>query len=209
MRPIPVGGHRGASTSGQSTGVIVSDGSGGSPPDGEALLAAISRSHDREAFRQLFNAYGPRVKRFLCARGAPEALAEEVVQDVMLKVWRKASLYDPTKAAAGVWIHSIARHCLIDRMRSERRPEIEPDDPNRVPPAPADEQFASAEGQRALTRAIQELPPTEVEVLRAAYFEGLSLREIAERQALPLGTVKTRMRTALQRLRSIIGRTAP
>src|SRR5215471_1517137 len=81
-------------------------------PSGESLLLAIAQRRDRGAFGQVFNAYGPRIKRYLCAHGAAPALADEVVQEVMLKVWSKAYLYDPAKAGANTWIHSIARHCL-------------------------------------------------------------------------------------------------
>jgi RNA polymerase sigma-70 factor (ECF subfamily) len=179
------------------------------PVTGEALLAAIARDRDRDAFRQLFEAFAPRIKRFACGRGAPPALADEVVQEVMLKLWRKASLFDPARANAGTWIYSIARNCVLDRLRGERHPEIEDDDPNRVPPIAPDEQMEQAEGRHALTRALQELPSAEVDVLRGAYFQGLSMSEIASRDALPLGTVKTRMRNALRRLRPLLGRTNP
>ena len=204
MSPGPPSSQTGSRASKQSTGLTESTVSEGRPFSGEYLLAAIADGGDRDAFRQIFEIYGPRIKRYVCSRGATETVAEEVVQEVMLKVWRKASLYDPTRAAANTWIHSIARRCMLDRLRGERRPEIEDDDPNRVEQSTPDEDLALAESQFALTHAIEALPSGELSVLRAAYFEGLSMSEIAERQELPLGTVKTRTRNALARLRSLL-----
>jgi RNA polymerase sigma-70 factor (ECF subfamily) len=209
MSPRPALGQRGPSASKQSTRLDESTVSerGRLSGGGEYLLAAIADHGDRDAFRQIFEIYGPRIKRYVCARGAAETVAEEVVQEVMFKVWRRASLYDPARAGANTWIHSIARRCMLDRMRGERRPEVEDDDPNRVPQSPPDEDLALAENRFALMHAIEALPSCELDVLRAAYFEGLSMSEIAERQALPLGTVKTRTRNALERLRSLLRRT--
>jgi RNA polymerase sigma-70 factor (ECF subfamily) len=206
MSPGPASSQRGSGASKQSTWLPESIVSDSSRLRGEYLLAAIADSGDRNAFREIFEIYAPRIKRYVCARGAPETVAEEVVQEVMLKVWRKASLYDPAKAGVSTWIHSITRRCMLDRLRAERRPEIEDDDPHRVPRGPPDEDLALAESRFALTHAIQALPSGELEVLHAAYFEGLSMTEIAERQALPLGTVKTRSRNALARLRSLLRR---
>lgn len=208
MFPFSAFGASGGSAQQSPVPTQASD-SGDVPVGGEDLLLAIARHRDRDAFRHLFNDYAPRIKRFVCARGLADALAEEVVQDVMLKVWRKASLYDPGRAGASTWIHSIARNCLLDRVRGEQRPEVEDDDPTRVPAAAPDEDLALAEGRLALTRAMKALPSGESDVLRAGYFEGLSMREIAERQGLPLGTVKSRTRNALARLRSLLGRCAP
>jgi RNA polymerase sigma-70 factor (ECF subfamily) len=206
MSPGPASSQRGSGAAKQSTWLSESTVSDSRRLRGEYLLAAIADSGDRDAFRQIFEIYGPRIKRYVCARGAAETVAEEVVQEVMLKVWRKASLYDPANAAVSTWIHSIARRCMLDRLRGERRPEVEDDDPNRVPQAPPDDDLALAESRFALTRAFEALPSGELDVLRAAYFEGLSMSEIAERQALPLGTVKTRTRNALAHLRSLLRR---
>ena len=206
MSPGPASSQRGSRATKQSARLTESTVFESRRFSGEYLLAAIADNGDRDAFRQIFDFYGPRIKRYVCSRGASETVAEEVVQEVMLKVWQKASLYDPAKAAPNTWIHSIARRCMLDRLRGERRPEVEDDDPNRVEQSPPDEDLALAEGRFALTHAIEALPSGELDVLRAAYFEGLSMSEIAERQALPLGTVKTRTRNALARLRSLLRR---
>lgn len=173
-------------------------------------LLAVGRSQDRAAFAALFRHYGPRIKSFLNARGASAGAADEVTQEIMLAVWRRAASFDPARGSASTWIFTVARNGFIDSLRRERRPELEPDDPALVPalvPAAESQEaaFVAGEDQRRLAEALGTLPPEQAGVLDQVYFHGRSLPEVAEDQKVPLGTVKTRVRLALQRLRGLLG----
>lgn len=167
------------------------------------LMEAVARRQDRAAFAELFAHFAPRVKGYCLRLGAGESLAEELAQEVMVTVWRKAALFDRTQAAVSTWIFRIARNRRIDAARRAARPVIDPaDDP--LPPASAtapDEALSGAERDQAVRAALQVLPPEQLLLLEFAYYEGLSHRDIAERTGLPLGTVKSRIRLAFARLR--------
>lgn len=98
-----------------------------------SLMAAVADDRDHEAFACLFDQFARRVKAYVRRLGAEPAAAEDLVQDVMLTVWRQAGLYDPPKASVATWIFTIARNRRIDLIRRERRPELDPDDPSLVP----------------------------------------------------------------------------
>lgn len=167
-------------------------------------MEAIALHQDRAAFAELFAYYGPRVKAYCLRLGAEDALAEELAQDVMVTVWRKAQLFDRKQAAVSTWIFRIARNRRIDAARRAAKPEIDPDDDPTAPQAeiPADEALSAAERDAAVRVALKELPAEQIALLQLAFYEGLSHREIAERSGLPLGTVKSRIRLAFARLRS-------
>jgi len=175
--------------------------------DLEALLARISRESDRAAFAVLFDHFAPRVKAYLLRLGLEEGRAEEVVQEVMLKVWNKAASYDPGQAAPSTWIFTIARNRRIDIARRESQPAITPGDPALVPEAEeaADRRVQRREEAAHIARAIAALPAEQAELLRLAYFEDLAHGAIAERTGLPLGTVKSRLRLAMDKLRRRLG----
>lgn len=171
--------------------------------DGNVLLGAIAQARDRAAFAQLFRHYAPRLKSHLLGRGVADPLAEEIVQEVMLSAWRRAHSFDPLRGSASSWLFAMVRNALIDRIRRERRPEPEPQTDDVELPADCPEHaLLAAEGSAALERAMQRLPREQAAVLRDAYFCGQSMSEIAKQRNLPLGTVKTRMRLALERLRT-------
>jgi RNA polymerase sigma-70 factor (ECF subfamily) len=176
-------------------------------PSMSACLLAVAADADRSAFAALFAHFAPRIKTYLLRLGAGPGQAEEVAQETMLAVWRKARLFDPAKADASTWIFAIARNQRIDALRRERRPEIAPDDPVLTPdPEPAsDDQMAVAERARLLKDAIAQLPAEQAEVLRLSYFEDKPHSEIEAALGIPLGTVKSRLRLAMVRLRSALG----
>jgi RNA polymerase sigma factor (sigma-70 family) len=179
-----------------------------SPPfDFARLLRAIVERHDQNSFAALFDYYAPRVKAYLKRLGASDALAEDLVQDVMLTVWRKADTYDPVKAGVGTWIFTIARNLRIDAVRRERHPELDPDDPLLVPdPEPLPDRVAEAAQEETDVRAaLRDLPPDQAEVINLAFYEGKSHGEIAVALAIPLGTVKSRLRLAFRRVRGRLG----
>lgn len=166
-------------------------------------LRAVAVSQDRSAFEEVFRHFAPRVKAYLTKSGGDAAAAEEVMQETMATVWRKAGQFDPTKSSASAWIFTIARNLRIDAYRRDRRPEIDFDDPALVPdgdPAP-DELIYSRQAAHEVTSALAELSEAEQQVLRLAYFEDKSQSTIAKQLGIPLGTVKSRMRLAFGKLR--------
>ncbi len=168
-----------------------------------ALLVRVARQQDRAAFAELFGYYGPRVKSYLARLGADSASAEDLMQDVMLVVWRRASTYDPQQAAVSTWIFTIARNKRIDALRRDRRPDFDPADPGFVPDAPPEPEHeaAAAQWEGHIATAIAAMPAEQAEMIRLAYFQDLSHSDIAARLGLPLGTVKSRLRLGLSRLR--------
>ena len=172
-------------------------------PTPEDLMHAIAVRRDRTAFVELYRQLGPRVKAFLMRQGADKESAEDVTQEVMLTVWRRAEQYDRSKAAVSTWVFTIARNRRIDSLRRTRRPEFDPEDPALLPePArAADDVVDLAEQGRLLHAAVAELPEEQERLLRMAYFEDKSHSMIAEELELPLGTVKSRLRLAMAKLR--------
>jgi RNA polymerase sigma factor (sigma-70 family) len=169
----------------------------------EEMIQAIARDHSRSAFAGLFEHFAPRLKSYVMRLGADERAAEEVVQETMLMVWRKAARFDARLAGASTWIFTIARNKRIDRIRREHRPEFDPNDPALIgaAPEPADIPLLRREQGDRLRAAMSLLPEDQASLVRAAFFDGKSHREIASERSIPLGTVKSRIRLALGRLR--------
>jgi len=161
----------------------------------------IRTSQDQAAFVDLFRHFAPRVKGFLMKSGTIEAMAEECTQEVMATIWRKAHLFDPTRASVATWIFTIARNRKIDMLRKQRR--AEPEDLPWGPEAEPEQADVLALQQESekLSQALKELPEKQRELLEKAYFGDLSHSEIAAETGLPLGTIKSRIRLALERLR--------
>lgn len=172
-----------------------------------ALLSAIAARQDRDAFAELFAFYAPRVKSYLLRLGAPDAQAEEIAQDVMVTVWRKAGLYDAAQASPSTWIFRIARNRRIDVLRRTQRPPLDGEDPSLQPTSALapDEAVSAAQAEAAVRGVLPSLPEEQLVLIRAAFYEGLSHAEIAEKTGLPLGTVKSRIRLALEKLRARLG----
>lgn len=173
----------------------------------EALVLAVGQEADRAAFKELFQRYAGRIKAFLIKGGARGDQAEEIAQDVMVTIWRKAASYDPAKAGAATWIFTIARNRRIDLIRRERRPEPDPEDPMYKPDSPDTPQQALAreDRDRAVGEALASLSDDQREIVRLSFFAGLSHGEIAQQLEIPLGTVKSRTRLAFNRLRGVLG----
>lgn len=186
--------------------MIGGDGGTQPTPSMSDLLAKVGRTRDVEVFEAVFRHFAPRVRAYMARTGSAIS-AEELMQETMVTVWNKSALYDPSKGAASTWIFSIARNLRIDAYRREKRPEFDPEDPAFQPdPEPAADSAMETEQSAALVRgALRQLPPDQAEVLRLAYFEDKSQSEIASELALPLGTVKSRMRLAFAKLRAALG----
>jgi RNA polymerase sigma-70 factor (ECF subfamily) len=146
------------------------------------------------------------VKSYLLRLGAPPELAEELAQETLLNVWRKAAAFDPGKAAVSTWVFTIARNLRIDAFRRAAR--VEPaEDPSEAPEpdiAP-DAALVAAQSEVRVRHALLSLPPEQAEVIRQSYFSDKPHAQIAEELALPLGTVKSRLRLAMGHLRELLG----
>ena len=170
------------------------------------LVEAIAADRDRGAFADLFRYFAPRLKGFGLRSGIDGMAAEELVQETMLAVWSKAATFDPRRATVSTWIFTIVRNKRIDMVRRQGYPEAELDEASDVASgeAPADDSLAASQAGAALRVAMKTLPVEQLEILRRAYFEEKSRRAIADEMSLPLGTVKSRIRLALARLRSLL-----
>ena len=170
------------------------------------LLERIAKNLDRAAFAQLFDAYAPRIKSFMMRKGVPAEQAEDLVQDTMIAVWTKAGLFDPARGSATTWIFTIARNLRIDRIRRSSTMHLvelgDYDEPSGEPGS--DDILNRRQEDRLTAAALKQIPEDQKQVLLLSYVEDIPQSEIALRLALPLGTVKSRMRLAYRRLRSIL-----
>jgi RNA polymerase sigma factor (sigma-70 family) len=169
-----------------------------------ALVAAVAEKRDRPAFTRLFDHFVPRIEAYLLRLGADRATAEEISQDVMVTLWRKAQLFDSSKSSVTTWLYRIARNRRIDVARRDRLDYMDPMD-STFDMIADDRAFdTTVDVQRreeVLRTAIRDLPEEQLVLVRLAFFESLSHSAIAEKTGLPLGTVKSRIRLAFTRLR--------
>lgn len=170
------------------------------------LIIKVAETRDRSAFAELFDHFAPRIKGYLMQQGADDSLAEEVAQDVMVTLWRKAELFDSKKSSASTWLFRIARNRRIDLLRRKKTSELDPEDPSLHPSAPADvsEEMDARLREERVRHALGTLPEEQRKVVELAFFSSLSHSEISEKTNLPLGTVKSRIRLAFGRLRQAI-----
>ena len=171
------------------------------------LIEAIASGQDRAAFATLFRHYAPRVKAFLMRGGADAESAQEIAQEAMIMVWRKAASFDRGRASAATWIYTIARNKRIDLLRRSGRPPIETDDWLAVFAPEKDDADQSILAGQTYTRVkelLGSLSADQLVVIQKAFFEDKTHIVIAEELKLPLGTVKSRIRLALGRLRDAL-----
>jgi RNA polymerase sigma factor (sigma-70 family) len=175
----------------------------------EASLRRIALVQDRAAFERLFAHFAPRIKSYLMRGGATAQQAEDLAQEAMLTVWRKAALFDPARAAAATWIFTIARNLRIDLIRRERHPGFDPADPGLMPGEAtlADADVEALQDSQAVQTAMRTLPPDQADVIALFFFSDKPHSEIAAELGIPLGTVKSRLRLAMTRLRAQLGGT--
>ena len=165
------------------------------------LIKKVETLKDTSAFEELFNHFAPRVKAFLMKSGADPQMAEECSQEVMATVWRKAHLFDPARASVSTWIFTIARNKKIDAIRKLNRPEPEQLYPEQDYEPDQEEVVELQQEAERLATALGELPEKQRVLIEKAYLGELSHSEIAEITGLPLGTIKSRIRLALEKLR--------
>ena len=173
------------------------------PDEFADLVMAVATKRDRTAFARLFDFYAPRVYAYLLRLRLDPGVADELTQDVMTTLWQKAELFDRTKSSVGTWLFRIAHNRRIDvhrRSREDAVPEPRPTDTPDPSPAPDDELDMSRR-EASIRVALRLLPEAQLDLIRLAFFEGLSHGDIASQTGLPLGTVKSRLRLAFSRLR--------
>ncbi|MET0071192.1 MAG: sigma-70 family RNA polymerase sigma factor [Candidatus Thiodiazotropha sp.] len=170
-------------------------------------LTSVAEQRDRQAFERLYDYFAPRVKSYMMKQGADEASADDLAQETMVQIWRKAHHYDPRKAAVSTWIFRVARNLQIDRLRKfklhevELTAEAEHDDDG----GGAHERFEKRPDEERLRALVGTLPEEQMNVVRLAFFEGLSHSEVSHQLSIPIGTVKSRMRLAFDKLRMGLG----
>jgi len=171
-------------------------------------LVQIGISQDEAAFATVYGHFAGRVKSFLIGKSLDEDTAEELMQEIMLTVWRRAESYDPAKAAASTWIFTIARNRRIDYLRGSWRVEVELDDvllerslDGETQQADVEEETLLGQETEKLFIAMDKLPREQKQVMHLSYFRGQSHGDIAQWLGLPVGTVKSRIRLALQNIR--------
>ncbi len=177
------------------------------PIDWSNVLGRVADVGDVEAFKSIFEYFAPRVKAYIMRLDCDSLVAEELTQEVMSIVWRKAKQYDSSKAAASTWIFTIARNLRIDTFRKEKRPDLDPYDPSLAPDpdiSSEDVVFAKQKAAR-LNTEIKKLPSEQRQVLHMSFYDDISHAEIANQLNLPLGTVKSRIRLAFQRIKNSLG----
>lgn len=170
------------------------------------LIRKVASDGDRQAYARLYSYFAPRVNAFLRKSGLPANTAEEIAQEVMLNVWRKASYFDPARAAASTWIFTIARNQRIDYLRRAKvTPGAESWMAEESEAAPSSETLLlTAEREACVRAALKSLSTEQATVLTLSFFSDKAHAEIAHELGLPLGTVKSRVRLALGRLRALL-----
>jgi RNA polymerase sigma factor (sigma-70 family) len=170
------------------------------------LVVAVATRRDQAAFTRLFDHFAPRINAYLLRLGLDRAAAEEIAQDVLGVLWRKAALFDPQKSSVATWLYRIARNRRIDWHRRERIMYVDPASVQLT--EIADRESAAADialdvrlREDHIHSALSVLPEEQLLLVRLAFFDGLSHSEIAEKTGIPLGTVKSRIRLAFSRLR--------
>ena len=170
----------------------------------DRLLVRVGSNRDRSAFKKLYEHFAPRLKSFLLRIGSDISAAEEICQESMIMVWRRAETFNPDSAGASTWIFTIARNKRIDKLRKDNRPLPDLNDPSffQIPVDKSDDILQRVEEEKKIKNALKNLPPEQAKLILSAYYEEKSHRKIADEMNLPLGTVKSRIRLAINRLRT-------
>ncbi|OYZ89484.1 MAG: RNA polymerase subunit sigma [Rhizobiales bacterium 17-65-6] len=177
-----------------------------SPAELAQCIVAIAASKDRKSFTLLYRHFAPRLKSFYMRSSMAPNVAEELAQETLLQVWRKAALFDPARAGAGTWIFTIAKNLRIDHLRRDRiaiSSDAEPaDEPDEAPTG--EELVLTVERETRVREALSTLSTEQAAIVRLSFFSDKAHAEIARELGIPLGTVKSRVRLALAKLRTLL-----
>lgn len=173
----------------------------------ESLAVKVAKDRDRQAFQQLFAHFAPRIKSFILKQNVSDEVAEDLTQEVMVTVWQKAHLFDPEKARLSTWLFRIARNKFIDKVRRQKYIEVDVDNHVQVMEAAekTDEPVIQMQDQKRILKALEVLKPDLRQVIELSFYKDMSHSQISEALGLPLGTVKSRIRIAFQKLRVELG----
>lgn len=173
----------------------------------ETLALKVAEHRDKQAFRLLFAHFAPRIKSFLLKQKINSEMAEDLTQEVMVTLWQKAHMFDPSKARLSTWIFRIARNKFIDKVRRQKYIELDVDDHIKSMEASEKTDTAVIQNQdrTRIMSAMEILKPELRSVIQLSFYQDLSHSQISKRLGLPLGTVKSRMRMAFQKLRIELG----
>jgi RNA polymerase sigma-70 factor, ECF subfamily len=187
-----------------------SDEPGAAIGDVAALIDSVARKRDRAAFVQLYRHFAPRVKGLMLRMGASPEQADELTQECLLNVWRKAHLFDAQGTSASGWIFRIARNLRIDVVRSARRAQAAADGIDQLSDEVErpDSIVAAAQISVRVRAAVARLTPEQLTVITLSFLEGRPHADIADKLQLPIGTVKSRIRLAMKRLRELLDEVA-
>jgi RNA polymerase sigma-70 factor (ECF subfamily) len=171
--------------------------------DDHELVQRVACNRDRAAFRCLFLRFGSRVKALMIRSGADTSMAEDLVQDVMLILWRKAELYSPERGSVAAWVFTIARNLRIDRLRRQSPQAYHDIDDLDLesPDASGEEEVHVRQKSMLVSEAVSQLPPDQKRVIELSFIYDMPQADIAQELGVPLGTVKSRMRLAYGKLR--------
>ena len=171
--------------------------------DDHELVQRVACNRDRAAYQCLFLRFGPRVKALMIKSGADASMAEDLVQDVMLILWRKAALYSPERGSVAAWVFTIARNRRIDKLRRQSPQAYDEIDDLDLesPDASGEEEVHVRQQSTLVSAAVAQLPPDQKRVIELSFIHDMPQVDIAQELGVPLGTVKSRMRLAYGKLR--------
>ncbi len=169
-------------------------------------IELIGKNQDKSAFGTVFRYFAPRLKSFLVKAGSTDSQAEEVIQEVMIAVWTKSYTYDSSKSSVSTWIYTIARNKRIDKIRKEKRHYLSESDEGLEIPVDStqEKEIFSAQVSNCLKKYMASLPKEQSMLLKLSYFYNKTHADISEELKIPLGTVKSRIRLALTKMRHLV-----
>ena len=180
----------------------------GNPGYWSGQMRAVASKRDQQCFMNIYDHFAPRLRLYLRGLGVPEVVAEELAQEALLRLWQRAESYDPSRSSLSTWLFRVARNLHIDRLRRDshgRAVEIDADSVLEIEQETHSPGFSLAESYTAyadLNERIERLPATQARLIRMSYFEAKSHQQISDELGMPLGTVKSSIRRAFQRLQS-------
>lgn len=174
-------------------------------PDYSELIEAVALRRDRAAFAVLFNSLAPKVKGYMMRWGLAPDRAEDLAVETFVKLWTRADTFDAAHGSAAAWIFTIARNTCIDAARQERHPSELSYQMHREPVLTPEDECLGTEREKRVRSALSQLPREQAQLCEISFVQGIPHAEIAANLGLPLGTVKSRLRLAMRRLRTILG----